>query len=487
MVARLAITGVETVVMQSPGSEINAQAQPTVDRGRTPAQNPTTKRMGYIRGLSMEALTRSIWLRGADGKTLRNGWKDEIDKLLTTMCVCAERDEVTCGHRYLKHVFSVNRADSYSTGCFTVRVSKALETLARTGSLHNLELRNLISCTCTQYDRCKDSVPGDLMEQWPGIYRDVLCKHCVVILINKVAAQMYPELSWEESLSRLRSTRTWPVMIGQHGLGNESKDVYVVPGDGLKVGPRANFSSDYNRVEGGEIQTIYVAGDPYAWIKKLEFPSLEDIDAAVDRYCDIAREANDVDSGIRPGQSQRLQDAWHQQHLVRRSRQLKIERDPFGSPFLEVKELTKDVETGKIASLRSQNDAKMLKLTGRYWTARLEGFAAINAAEEGVYAVQCDARRAAVIGLEQALIEPKMVIYFLKSSRKPGRREATEYGCYQDLVAVMSQTIERKVRLLIVVDQDLAEEQNVLTDFLIAARAHTGVPTVWWLQKRLSL
>ena len=71
-----------------------------------------------------------------------------------------------------------------------------------------------------------------------------------------------------------------------------------------------------------------------------------------------------------------------------------------------------------------------------------------------------------------------MVIFFLKSSRKPGQKEATEHGCYQDLVAVMSQTIERKVRLLVVIDQELAEEKNVLTDFLIAARTHTGVPTV---------
>ena len=71
-----------------------------------------------------------------------------------------------------------------------------------------------------------------------------------------------------------------------------------------------------------------------------------------------------------------------------------------------------------------------------------------------------------------------MAIYFLTSSRKSGRREATEHGCYQDLVAAMSQTIERKVRLLVVIDQELAEEQNVLTDFLIAARTHTGVPTV---------
>ena len=42
----------------------------------------------------------------------------------------------------------------------------------------------------------------------------------------------------------------------------------------------------------------------------------------------------------------------------------------------------------------------------------------------------------------------------------------------------MSLTIEKKVRLLVVIDQGLADEQNVLTDFLIAAKTHTGVPTV---------
>ena len=252
----------------------------------------------------------------------------------------------------------------------------------------------------------------------------------------------------------------------------------MVPGDGLKIGPRANFSSDYSRVEGGEIQTIYVSGDPHGWIKKMEIPFPEEIETSVDRYCTIAREANDIESGIRPGRSQELRDAWHQQSLICRLGLLKIDRDPFGSPFLEAKELAKDVESGKLASFHGKTDAKLLRLNGRYWTARLDGFAAADSSEEGILAVQCDAHRAAVIGLEQALIEPKLVIYFLSEGKQSGRRGSKENGCYQDLVAVMSQTIEKKVRLLVVIDQGLADEQNVLTDFLIAAKTHTGVPTV---------
>ena len=85
----------------------DAQRSPTPPRAynatRVHARNPTTQRMGYIRGLSVEAITRGIWLRGADGKSLRPGWREEIDKLLTTMCVSAERGEVTCGQRYPRH------------------------------------------------------------------------------------------------------------------------------------------------------------------------------------------------------------------------------------------------------------------------------------------------------------------------------------------------------------------------------------------------
>ena len=163
------------------------------------------------------------------------------------------------------------------------------------------------------------------MEQWPGVYRDVLRKHCIVVLINKVDAQMYPDQSWEGSLASLRSSAQWPVKLGQYGPGNESKDVHVVPGDGLKIGPRANLSSDYSRVEGGGIQTICVTGDPHGWIKKMEFPLPEEVEALVNRYCEIAREANGVESGIRPGRSQELRDSWHQQQLIRRLGQLKIE------------------------------------------------------------------------------------------------------------------------------------------------------------------
>ena len=187
------------------------------------------------------------------------------------MCI-RDRRTVTGVSGYRQYAFYVSAVDFHSKRSFTVRMSAAIEDISRSTDLDRVAMRNLITCSCEQYERCKKCVPGDLEEEWPGVYRDVVCKHCVIVLLFKLIAQTYPGIDYRESLAEWkRDRRNWPLSPGERELGNESRDVYITA-EGLKVGLRANFNTDLYKQPGSKPKTIYVSTDPYDWIRELQFP-----------------------------------------------------------------------------------------------------------------------------------------------------------------------------------------------------------------------
>ena len=150
---------------------------------------------GKISGLTLEQISRVIWLRNDDGRSFRKGWFEEINNLLVPGTVQASRTVVGVSG-YKQYTFSVNSVDKDSKKSFTVRMSAAIEDISRSTDLSQVAVRDLITCSCEQHERCKRCIPGDLGEEWPGIHRDVVCKHCIVVLLFKLIAQAYPEMDY---------------------------------------------------------------------------------------------------------------------------------------------------------------------------------------------------------------------------------------------------------------------------------------------------
>ena len=254
---------------------------------------------GKISGLTLEQISRVIWLRNDDGRSFRKGWFEEINNLLVPGTVQPSRTVVGVSG-YKQYTFSVNSVDKDSKKSFTVRMSAAIEDISRSTDLSQVAVRDLITCSCEQYERCKRCIPGDLGEEWPGIHRDVVCKHCVVVLLFKLIAQAYPGMDYRESLARWKmDKKNWPLSPGERELGNESRDVYVTT-EGLKVGLRANFNSDLYKQPGSKPKTIYVSTDPYDWIRELEFPSEGDMARVMSCFAALKLKAN-MSRGRREG------------------------------------------------------------------------------------------------------------------------------------------------------------------------------------------
>ena len=428
---------------------------------------------GKISGLSLELMSRAIWLRAEDGYTIRKGWSDELENLLVPGTVRIGRSH---WHRergsapYRQHVFYVNAAHRESKNTFTVTMSGAIEDLSRSADLGRVALRGLISCTCTQYSLCKKSIPGDLADQWPGIERDVLCKHCIVVLLCKLIAQTYPGVDYREAMTRWKQERkNWPLTPGERELGNESRDVYITS-EGLKIGPRKNYNSDFYKAQSSKPKTFYVTLDPYEWIRELPFPDEAELAGTTACFSALKVKAS-MGRGRREGGAK-----WFDDDLARVLAM--IERETTASPIYaltrsvddimeiaEPKQLLRDVSTGLVVGGKA-NDVSTIRgntwIQGQYKSVTLRRYQAVDASEEIVTSIECHGSTAALIGREQALAE----------------REAVVLCCYEeepttrcvDIITTLLVLLEKKVRIILVLSQGLMRQEIDLTNFVIKLR-----------------
>ena len=416
---------------------------------------------GKIARLTLEQIARCIWLRNNDGSSFRKGWFEEIDKLLAPGTVQEVRSAVG-GPGYEQYAFLVNAASQTSQRRFTVRMSSAIEDVSRSTDLGKVALRNLIECSCEQYSLCHLCVPGDLKQEWPEIWRDTLCKHCIVVLILKLVAQTYPGEDYRDSmLSWKKDRRNWPLTPGERELGNESRDVYAT-GEGLKIGPRRNFSTDLYRAQGAKPTTIYVPTDPNEWMRHLPFPSETEMSQVM--ACFLAMKLK-VNMGRRMGNSTWFETPWFETLLrsALATGNRNVPRDPLGDAPVQPKKLLRDPSTGLVKSAKlndNQRDAAWIQ--GDYGGLSLRGYKAVDNMGEVISGIECDGNTAALIGREQALAEREAVIMCCCAD------EVTTRGT--DMIVTMLMLLERKVRMVVVMNQDMIRTKTDLTGFLIGLK-----------------
>ena len=447
-----------TLALADRGAACSEDTVVTPEEPRTVVQlGPGGPATGRISGLTLEQIARVIWLRSDDGRSFRKGWFEEINSLLVPGTVEASSSVVGVSG-YKQYAFSVNAVDKDSKKSFTVRMSAAIESISRSTDLSAVALRDLITCSCEQYERCKKCIPGDLGEEWPGIYRDVVCKHCVVVLLFKLIAQTYPGMDYRESLARWKmDKKNWPLSPGERELGNESRDVYVTA-EGLKVGLRANFNSDLYKLPGSKPKTIYVSTDPYDWIRELPFPSERELARIMSCFSALKLKAN-------TSRGRRDVPNWYHAEV---SRVLAyIERDvPENvvfhsmSDFVEPKQLLRDQITGLLRSGKA-NDSRRDNawLRGEYGSVTLRRFKALDSSAEVVSSVECDGNSAALIGREQALAETSAVV-LCYCGEEPTTR------CI-DIIITLLLVLERKAGIIVLMNQEMMRRKNDFTEFLI--------------------
>ena len=426
-----------------------------------PQTGPGGPSTGKIARLKLEDIVRCIWLRDNDGTSFRRGWFEEIDKLLVPGTV-REIRSAGGGPGYEQYAFFVNAANEASKRRFTVRMSSAIEDVSRSTNLGKVALRNLIECSCEQYDQCHLCVPGDLTQEWPEIWRDTLCKHCIVVLILKLIAQTSPGRDYRDSMSSWKKDRkNWPLTPGERGLGDESRDVYST-GEGLKIGPRANFSTDLYRIQGSKPKTIYISTDPNEWMRQLPFPRESEMSQVMACFYAMKLKAN---MGRRVGGSTWFETQWFESQLrsALATGNHSVPNDPLGDPSMGPKKLLRDPSTGLVESAKYNDERRNPAwIQGDYGGVSLRGYKAVDNMEEVISGIECDANTAALIGREQALAEREAVILCCCAE------EVTTRGT--DMIVTMLMLLERKVRMVVVMNQEMIRKKTDLTGFLIGLK-----------------
>ena len=436
-------------------------------------------RTGKISRLTLEQITRAIWFRDRDGVTIRREWCEEIESLMVPGVVkTAFADKGGEGRRqlpYEQYVFYIAAASPTSKKTFTVSMSKAIEDVSRTSDLNRTQLRSLISCTCSSYDTCKGHLPTDFSQEWPGAHKDVLCKHCVVILLRKLIAQTYPTKDGATALHLWKSDRkNWPLTPGSRGLGDESRDVYVTT-DGLKVGPRQNFLSDYNRNPEGRVKTVYVAADPHEWIKSVNFPTELELQRDTTKGYEFRRHADSANRHRRrPWFEHILETITAIETGRRRSRAMRESGgmiEPFGEELTEEKELLRGAE-GRTLRKAENGESRIdpLRIRGRFRTLSLRKYLSPDGSGEVAVGLECGATRAAVIARTQMIAEQEAVLLCCNTPDAATRSA--------DMIATLLLLAEKGVPVAILIGQDIMKGDTPLTRFLIKAKDVDSITTM---------
>ena len=272
--------------------------------------------------------------------------------------------------------------------------------------------------------------------------------------------------------------KNWPLTPGNHGMGDESRDVYITP-DGPRPGLRGSPLADFFRQT--KSKTVYVPTNPNEWVKYCPFPPQEELTADVARVQAFKVKA-DAESDLQSS------ERWYCQPLARlRIAQSKVSRemllqDPENFPaddqlcnLIDVRSgkqrmLLFDAKTGLVRSA-GEHDVPQdpTWIPGRSGLHNLKKYAARDVPSEVVTGVECDDARAALIAREQMLAEREVLVICC----------GPHASCINtnEIVSVLMLLLEKGIRIAVVVNQTLMKKDIALTAFLIKAR-HTLRMTV---------